>query len=71
MKTSTVDTLIWVYIYGGLLAVGLGLMVRRTDDTLGHIVIVIGAVVTAVGVALVYVRSRMKEPPSTPDKKTP
>lgn len=71
MKTSTVDTLIWVYIYGGLLAVGLGLMVRRTDDTLGHTVIVIGAVVAAIGVALVYVRSRMKEPPPTPDKKAP
>ena len=71
MKTTTVDKLIWVYIYGGLLAVGLGLMVRRTDETLGHTVVAVGAIVAAVGFSLIYVRSRMKEPPSTPDEKTP
>lgn len=70
MKTSTVDTLIWVYIYGGLLAVGLGLFVRRTDEGLGTTVIVIGSIVTALGFALIYVRSRMKDTSQPSEKKT-
>jgi hypothetical protein len=72
MKTSTVDTLIWVLIYGGLLAVGLGLYVQRTDSTLGTTVVAVGGVVAAIGFALIYVRSRMKDDnPSAPEQKTP
>ncbi|MET0335375.1 MAG: hypothetical protein ABW190_13965 [Rhizobacter sp.] len=70
MKTSTLETLIWVYIYGGLLSVGLGLYVKRTDATLGTIVLVVGAVVAAVGFALIYVRSRIKDAPQPPEKKS-
>ncbi|MGY4829450.1 hypothetical protein ACVNIS_12825 [Sphaerotilaceae bacterium SBD11-9] len=68
MKTSTVDVLIWVLIYGGLILVALGLSVQRTDDGLGYGVLVAGAVVAAAGFALIYVRSRMKELPPTNDK---
>jgi hypothetical protein len=72
MKTSTVDTLIWVLIYGGLLAVGLGLYVQRTESTLGTTVVAVGGVVAAIGFALIYVRSRMKDDnPSAPEQKTP
>jgi hypothetical protein len=72
MKTSTIDTLIWVLIYGGLLAVGLGLYVQRTDSTLGTTVVAVGGVVAAIGFALIYVRSRMKDDnPSAPEQKTP
>lgn len=68
MKTHTLDALIWVLIYGGLIAVGLGLSVQRTNDTLGTTVIVIGGAVALVGVALIYVRSRRPDTPSTSDK---
>jgi uncharacterized membrane-anchored protein YitT (DUF2179 family) len=72
MKTSTVDTLIWVLIYGGLLAVGLGLYVQRTESTLGTTVVAVGGVVAAIGFGLIYVRSRMKDDnPSAPEQKTP
>lgn len=72
MKTSTLDTLIWVLIYGGLLGVGLGLSVQRTNDTLGTTVIAIGGGIAAVGFALIYVRSRMKDDnPSATEKKAP
>jgi uncharacterized membrane protein len=72
MKTSTVDTLIWVLIYGGLLGVGLGLYVQRSEAALGTTVLTIGAVVAALGFALIYVRSRMKDDnASAPEKKTP
>jgi len=63
MSISRVETLIWVLIYGGLLAVGLGLSVRRSDSGLGLTVVAVGAVAAALGVLLVYVRSRMKNVP--------
>jgi hypothetical protein len=69
MKTSTVDTLIWVLIYGGLLTVGLGVSVQRSDDALGYGLVVAGGVMAAAGFALIYVRSRMNESPQTKDKK--
>lgn len=68
MKTSTLDTLIWVLIYGGLIGVGLGLSVQRTDEPLGTAVIVIGSVAAALGFALIVVRSRMKDTPQASDK---
>jgi hypothetical protein len=68
MKTSTVDTLIWVLIYGGLLVVGLGLSVQRASANLGLAMAIGGGVVAAVGFALIYVRSRIKELPQTTDK---
>jgi hypothetical protein len=71
MKTSTLDTLIWVLIYGGLLGVGLGLSVQRSADGLGTTVIVIGGAIAALGFALIYVRSRMKDTPQASDKTTP
>jgi uncharacterized membrane protein len=63
MKTSTIETLIWVLIYGGLLGVGLGLAVQRYVKPLGVGITVVGALVAACGVALIYVRSRMKGSP--------
>jgi len=68
MKTSTVDTLIWVLVYGGLILLGLGLSVQRTDQVLGYGVAIVGGVVAVVGFALIYVRSRMKELPQSKDK---
>ena len=65
MKTSTVDTLIWVLVYGGLIGVGLGLSVQRSDVVLGYGVAIVGGVVAVVGFALIYVRSRMKELPQS------
>jgi hypothetical protein len=61
MKTSTLDTLIWVLIYGGLLSVGLGLSVARSDDALGWTIVSGGGITAAVGVLLVFVRARMKD----------
>jgi hypothetical protein len=60
MKTSTLDTLIWVLVYGGLLVVCFGIAVQRTAGPLGTSMMVGGGVVAVVGFALIYVRSRMK-----------
>lgn len=61
MKPSTLGKLIWTLIYGGLLSVGLGLSVQRTDGALGWGIVTGGAAVAMVGVVLIYVRSRMKD----------
>lgn len=52
--------LIWVLIYGGLLALVLGIATARTDDALGWTLIVGGGVLAAVGVVLIPVRARLK-----------
>lgn len=57
-----VETLVWVLLYGGLLVVGLGLSVQRSDATLGWSMVIVGAIVAAVGVVLIVVRARMKAP---------
>ena len=59
MTTNTIDKLIWVLIYGGLLALCLGLFVQRNAEGLGWILIALGAVVAVAGAGLVWVRSRM------------
>ncbi len=61
MKTSTLDTLIWVLIYGGLLGACLGLAVRREASGLAWGLVGVGGVVALVGFVLIYVRSRVKE----------
>lgn len=50
----------WILIYGGLLATILGIATGRSDAALGWAIAVPGAVAAAVGVVLIYVRSRQK-----------
>jgi hypothetical protein len=59
MKASTLETWIWTLIYGGLIAVCLGIFVARQDNLLGTLLGIAGGVVAAVGAVLIYVRSRM------------
>jgi uncharacterized membrane protein HdeD (DUF308 family) len=67
MASKTVLTriqwLVWIYIYGGLLAIVLGRFVGRSDDTTACWMTLIGGFFVAVGVVLIYVRSRLKETP--------
>jgi hypothetical protein len=61
MKLSTLDALVWVLIYGGMLGIALGLALRRSIDTLGWGLVAVGGAMTAVGAALVVVRSRRRD----------
>lgn len=62
MRAATLEVWVWVLIYGGLLAVGLGLALQRQGEAaLGWTLVVVGGIVTAVGVVLIWVRSRMKD----------
>jgi hypothetical protein len=58
-----IERLTWVYIFGGLLLAVLGMFARRQNGTTGWVLIAIGVVLTVVGVVLIGVRSRIKNPP--------
>ena len=58
MHNESLEKLTWVLIYGGLLALCLGLFLRPGDDVLGWAFIVIGVITAVAGAALVWVRSR-------------
>lgn len=61
-RAPLVEKLVWIYIYAGLILVGLGLSVRRIDAAIGWVILAVGIVSTVVGIVLVWVRSRMKNP---------
>jgi vacuolar-type H+-ATPase subunit I/STV1 len=52
--------LIWVFIYGGLLTLVLGLSVERNDEALGFSMALGGGGLALLGAVLIYVRSRLK-----------
>jgi hypothetical protein len=60
VSTRTVETLIWVLIYGGLIGACLGLFVERQNFALGWSFVVTGGIAAAAGALLIWVRSRMK-----------
>ena len=51
--------LIWALIYGGLLALVLGIATARTDDVVGWSLMAVGGIVATVGVVLIGVRARL------------
>jgi hypothetical protein len=59
MKTSTVEALVWVLVYGGALLLVLGLFVARSDGALGWLLGLAGAAIAVAGMVLIYLRSRM------------
>lgn len=59
MKTSTVEALAWVLIYGGLLLLSLGLFVVRSDTMLGWLLGLAGGAIAVAGAVLIFLRSRM------------
>jgi hypothetical protein len=61
MTPATVEKLIWVLIFGGLLVLSLGLFVERQNMAFGWSLVVAGGALAAAGVVLVWVRSRMKD----------
>lgn len=60
---ARLQTLTWVLIYGGLLTLVLGLSVQRRDDETGWLMVAGGGLVTALGLLLVYIRSRIGAKP--------
>ncbi len=57
------DKLIWTLVFGGMLLLGPGFALQRAGESWGWLVIVAGAVAATTGVVLVWVRSRLPDPP--------
>jgi hypothetical protein len=67
MKPATVEVWVWVLLYGGLLAVGVGVFVLRGGASgLGWTLVALGTAATVAGAALVAVRARMAPPGGAP-----
>ena len=62
MNNSTLEKLVWVLVYGGLIVVCLGIFARREDAVFGWSLIAAGAVAAVVGAVLIYVRSLRDSP---------
>ena len=63
--------LIWTLIYGGLLTLVLGASVGRMEPALGWSMAVVGGIVAAVGLVLIFVRSRLQaDPDPSQDKRS-
>jgi len=59
LSIAKIEVLIWVLIYGGLLVLAVGLALREVHGLLAGTVALIGGIVAAVGIMLIWVRSRM------------
>ena len=67
MNPKKVETWAWVLIYGGLLALSIGVFVLRGGGgALGWVLIGLGMVAAAAGAVLVVWRSRMLPPAPSP-----
>lgn len=68
MRAARVEVASWVLIYAGLLAAVLGWFVRAQSAPMGLGFMLGGAVCTMIGVALIAVRARMKDPTQEQDR---
>jgi len=69
MTNTTLDNVIWVLIYGGLLVAGLGWALSGDAALHGGLLVTIGLVAVAAGVVLIGVRSRRGGDVKTEERK--
>ena len=55
-----IDILIWVCLYGGLLTIAASLALGESDGELAAWLALGGSLATALGIVLIYIRSRKK-----------
>ncbi|MCR5865105.1 hypothetical protein [Aquincola sp. J276] len=60
MKPQTMEKLVWVLLYGGIILATLGYFVARTDENAGLLMQACGGVAVAGGVLLIWLRSRIR-----------
>jgi len=59
LSPGRIETLVWVLIYGGLLVFAVGLALREVHGVMAGSVSIGGLAVVAVGIVLVWYRSRL------------
>lgn len=60
MKPSTMEKLVWVLLYGGILLASVGYFVARSDENTGLVMQAAGGLAVAGGVLLIWLRSRAR-----------
>jgi hypothetical protein len=68
---ARLDALVWTLIFGGLFLVILGIATHDEAVIAGWSLTVLGGIAAAAGVVLIYVRSRLPEPPPAPGAQSP
>jgi membrane-bound ClpP family serine protease len=58
---TRVEKVIWPLIFVGVLLIGLGISLHRTDESAGTVVGVVGIAMVLLGAVLLWVRSRMRD----------
>jgi hypothetical protein len=61
VRLVRIERLTWVLIYGGLLAAVLGTFMDDASAQTGVALQAVGGIAVAIGVAMIFVRSRMGE----------
>ena len=61
MNNATLDALIWLLIYSGLLVLSLGVFLQHPAPGLGWTLVLVGALEAASGCVLIWVRSRRRD----------
>lgn len=56
-----IQRLVWICIYGGLLAIVLGIFLNRIEPDQADLIQTVGGLFVAIGVLLLYVRSLLRE----------
>ena len=64
--TQRVQQWTWPLIFVGIVLLALGLMVRRSDATLGWAIAAPGIALIVIGIVLIWVRSRMTNTKKAP-----
>ena len=60
-RLARLETLVWVFIYGGLLSLVVGLYMSREQEGSGFEMVLGGGICAAIGAGLIYLRSRLRE----------
>ena len=63
MSARKVEAWVWVLVYGGMVVLGVGLAVQRTDAGTGWAIACAGGALVGLGALMVWVRSRMSGEP--------
>ena len=60
---SRLQWLVWISIYGGLLAISVASFLGERDSDTATLMYVAGGVLVAAGILMIYIRSRLRESP--------
>jgi hypothetical protein len=61
LDAAHLDALVWTFVFGGFLVVGLGISLQRGGAPYGWAVAVVGAFLVGAGVVFLWLRSRIPE----------